>query len=93
VKESVYTEVWQEARRKALTPAEFASPLVARPYDLRHSCVSAWLAAGVDPAQIAEWVGHSIAILHRVYAHVLPGRDEVARRRIETFFNEEEEHR
>jgi integrase len=83
IKESLYTEVWQAARRRVLTPAQAASPLAARPYDLRHSCVSTWLAAGVDSAQIATWVGHSVAVLHRVYAHVLPGRDEIARRRIE----------
>jgi integrase len=47
IKESVYTEIWQAARRRALTPAQVASPLVARAYDLRHSCVSTWLASGV----------------------------------------------
>lgn len=83
VKESRYTEVWQAARHRALTPAQAASPLVARPYDLRHSCVSTWLAAGVEPTQIAEWVGHSVAVLHRVYAHVLPGREEIAMKRID----------
>ena len=46
VKESVYTDVRQAARKKALTPAEVKSPLAARPYDLRHACVSTWLAAG-----------------------------------------------
>ena len=30
-----YTEVWQEARTLALTPAQVASPLARRPYDLR----------------------------------------------------------
>jgi len=83
IKESVYTEVWQAARRRTLTPAQVASPLVKRPYDLRHSCVSTWLAAGVEPTQIAEWVGHSVAVLLRVYAHVLPGRDEIAKQRID----------
>ena len=83
IKESVYTEVWQGARERAFTAPQVASPLVARPYDLRHSCVSAWLAAGVEPPQIAEWVGHSVAVLHRVYTHVLPGRDEIAKKRIE----------
>jgi integrase len=80
--EKVYTEVWRAARKRALTRKEAASSLVRRPYDLRHSCVSTWLAAGVDSTQIAIWVGHSVAVLHRVYAHVLPGRDEVNRRRI-----------
>jgi integrase len=80
--EQTYTRVWRAARKKGLSRREAASPLVRRPYDLRHSCVSTWLAAGVDSTQIAEWVGHSVAVLHRVYAHVLPGRDDVARARI-----------
>jgi integrase len=86
VKESVYTDLWQHARAHALTQAQAASSLAARPYDLRHSCVSTWLAAGVDPTLIAEWVGHSLAVLHRVYAHVLPGRDEIAKKRIGAMF-------
>ncbi|MEV4079923.1 hypothetical protein ACGFJC_44650 [Nonomuraea fuscirosea] len=34
-----YTEVWQEARKLALTPSQVASPLARRPYDLRHAAV------------------------------------------------------
>lgn len=79
-----YTAVWEAARAQALTPAEAASTLAARPYDLRHTAVSTWLAGGVDSVQVAEWAGHSIAILHRVYAHVLPGRAASARRQIES---------
>jgi integrase len=89
VKESVYTEVWQGARERAFTARQVASPLAARPYDLRHSCVSAWLAAGVEPPKIAAWVGHSVAVLHRVYAHVLPHRDQVAKKRIEDLLTSE----
>jgi integrase len=83
VKESTYSEVWQLARERALTAEEVRSPLAARPYDLRHACVSTWLAGGVDSAQVAQWAGHSVNMLHRVYAHVLTGREEVALRRIE----------
>jgi integrase len=42
-----YGEVWREARRRALTAAEVASPLAGTPYDLRHAAVSTWLNAGV----------------------------------------------
>jgi integrase len=34
-----YNGVWARARARALTPAEQASPLAARPYDLRHTAV------------------------------------------------------
>ncbi|MFC5382158.1 tyrosine-type recombinase/integrase [Aquipuribacter nitratireducens] len=85
---ATYTDVWQRARKAALSPAEQASPLARRPYDLRHTAVSTWLAAGVDSAQVAAWAGHSVAVLHRVYAHVVEGRSEVARARIENMLAE-----
>ena len=81
---AIYTDVWQKARQAALSVTEQASPLARRPYDLRHTAVSTWLAAGVDSAQVAAWAGHSVAVLHRVYAHVVSGRSEVAMTRIET---------
>jgi integrase len=84
-----YNDVWERARQVALTPAEQGSPLARRPYDLRHTAVSGWLASGVDSALVAAWAGHSVAVLHRVYVHVVKGRDDDARRRIAEFLNEE----
>jgi integrase len=81
--ESTVARVWDKARKAALTEGEYASVLGKRPYDLRHACVSTWLAAGVPSAQIAEWVGHSVAVLHRIYAKVLAGQEASARERIE----------
>jgi integrase len=51
---STYYRVWQEARALALPPAAVASPLAARPYDLRHSALSTWLNSGVDATGAAE---------------------------------------
>lgn len=59
------------------------SPLAKRPYDLRHAAVSTWLNAGVPPTQVAEWAGHSVAVLLKVYAKCIVGQDAAARRRIE----------
>jgi hypothetical protein len=59
---------WQRARHKALTKAEVATGIAATPYQLRHACVSGWLAAGVPAAQVAAWAGHSVETLLRVYA-------------------------
>jgi integrase len=70
------------ACRAAFTPEEQVSPLARRPYDLRHACVSTWLNGGVAPTQIAEWAGHSVDILLRIYAKGLIGQDEIAKRRI-----------
>jgi integrase len=75
--------VWAAARAAALTDTEFASPLAKRPYDLRHAAVSTWLNAGVPPTQVAEWAGHSVNVLLRVYAKCVYGQDEVAKARIE----------
>jgi integrase len=75
--------VWAAARAAALTDTECASPLAKRPYDLRHAAVSTWLNAGVPPTQVAEWAGHSVNVLLRVYAKCVYGQEEVAKARIE----------
>lgn len=83
VSTNTQSRVWQKARQAALTEAEYASPLAGRPYDLRHACVSTWLNAGVPATQVAEWAGHSVEVLMRVYAKCIYGQEEAARRRIE----------
>lgn len=82
--ESTYCRVWRKARTACLTTAEARSPLAARPYDLRHAAVSTWLNAGVPPTQVAEWAGHSVAVLLQIYAKCLAGQEEIARQRIAT---------
>lgn len=81
--ESTIGRVWDKARKAALSEGEYASPLARRPYDLRHAAVSTWLASGVDSTQCAEWAGHSVAVLHQIYAKVIAGREDHNRRRIE----------
>jgi integrase len=75
---------WDTARAAAFTDAEYASPLAKRPYDLRHAALSTWLNAGVPPTQVAEWAGHSVIVLLRVYAKCIYGQEETARQRIES---------
>jgi integrase len=86
-----YRRAWNKARSIALTPAEYESPLARRVYDLRHACVSTWLNGGVPPAQVAEWAGHSVAVLLRVYAKCIDGQDQVAKRRIEDALRESDD--
>lgn len=83
-----YRRSWKRAREKALTASEFRSPLAQRPYDLRHACVSTWLNSGVPVTQVAEWAGHSVQVLLRVYAKCIAGQDEAAKRRIEIALRE-----
>ena len=77
-----YRRAWIKARQMALSAAEQASPLARRPYDLRHACLSTWLNGGVYPTQVAEWAGHSVDVLLRIYAKCVVGQDELAKRRI-----------
>jgi hypothetical protein len=60
-------------------PAQVASTLAIRPYDLRHAYVSTWLKAGVEPKRVAEWAGHSVDVLLRIYTHCLDGGEHEAR--------------
>jgi integrase len=77
-----YTRMWARARKVALKPEQFDSPLARRPYDLRHAAVSTWLNGGVAPTQVAEWAGHSVEVLLRSYAKCLDGGEETARQRV-----------
>jgi integrase len=52
------------------------------PYALRHAAVSMWLNAGVPAPQVAEWAGHNVDVLHRVYAKCIHGQESEAMRRI-----------
>lgn len=78
-----YTRVWRQARVRAFTDAQLRTPLAKVPYHLRHAAVSLWLNAGVPATQVAEWAGHSVHVLLKVYAKCIDGQDEAARRRID----------
>jgi len=82
VTDRAYLKVFHEARQEAFNEAEAASLLARRPYDLRHAAVSTWLNAGVPPAQVAEWAGHTVDVLLRVYAKCVAGQQDEAKRRI-----------
>jgi hypothetical protein len=88
---NTYTREWRLARQTALTPAQQRSPLARVPYNLRHAAVSLWLNAGVPATQVAEWAGHSVHVLLKVYAKCIDGQDEAARRRIEAALNLDEQ--
>lgn len=77
-----YVRLWDRARSAALTPEQTASPLARRPYDLRHAAVSTWLTSGVPAAQVVSWAGHSVAVLHDVYAKCLDGHEELSLERL-----------
>ncbi|KQX36555.1 integrase [Streptomyces sp. Root63] len=88
LQETGYGEVWAKARHDVLSEDEAVSPLVRRPYDLRHAGVSFWLSSGVDPMECARRAGHTIAVLFRVYAKVLAQTQDRANLRIDAAMRE-----
>jgi len=88
--ESSYGRIWQLARRKAFTPDQVNSPLVLRPYDLRHSGVTLDLNAGVPAPEVARCAGHSVAVLLHVYAGCIDGHEQLWNSRIDAALLDED---
>lgn len=80
---TVYGRTWAAARTAVFLPEVATSPLAKRPYDLRHAAVSTWLKAGVEVTRVADWAGHSVAVLLRVYAKFIDGGEQTARTRVQ----------
>jgi integrase len=58
---SFYKHVWHPTAR--------AAGLALQPHDFRHSFVSLMRAAGIDPADLAEATGHTVATATARYTH------------------------
>ncbi|WP_328942536.1 site-specific integrase [Streptomyces sp. NBC_00250] len=80
---SSYWRVWQEARPLALPSEKVDSPLAHRPYDLRHTCITNWLNAGVPVAEVARRAGNSPEVIHRRYEGCLDGQEDRYNRKID----------
>jgi integrase len=80
---TTYARIWRTVRQDVFTDAQRAGPLAKVPYQLRHAAVSLWLNAGVPAPQVAEWAGHSVHVLMKVYAKCLDDQEDAARHRIE----------
>jgi integrase len=88
---TTFSRVWEEARQLAFAPAQYASPLAGRPYDLRHAALSTWLNAGVAPAEVAKRAGNSVEVLLRRYAGCLDNQEDAVNRQIEEALDEEDQ--
>ncbi|MFF0284742.1 hypothetical protein [Streptomyces sp. NPDC005262] len=66
-----------------LPPDKTDSPLAHRPYDLRHTCITNWLNAGVPVAEVSRRAGNSPEVVHRRYAGCIDGHEELNNRKIE----------
>ena len=58
-----------------------------RPHDLRHSCATYLLAAGVSEFEIQQILGHSNLSMTRHYMHVLDGMRAAAADRLESWLS------
>ena len=85
--ESLYGRIWHQARATAMPKDGTGTWPVRRPYDLRHAALSLWLASGAPPAEIAARAGHSVRVLLTIYAHGIPGCDQIASQHIEEALN------
>jgi integrase len=67
---------WRNWRnRKFAKAATDAGVPIKRAYDLRGSIASLWLQEGVNPVQVAAWLGHDTATLLKDYARVIAELD------------------
>jgi len=87
IQPSTYWQVWGKTRALALTPEQLATPLMRRPYELRHSGVTWRLNSGVPPTEVAAWAGHSVEVLMRVYARCVAGLEGVWIARMDATLN------
>ncbi len=75
---------WDNWRKRKFLPAvRAAGAAIDKPYALRHSIASLWLREGVDHVTVARRLGHSVAVLHREYAHVIDELDPADKRKVD----------
>ncbi|MDX3135971.1 hypothetical protein PV367_40675 [Streptomyces europaeiscabiei] len=96
VASTTYWRVWGEARHLALTPEQVASPLAARPYDLRPAGALLVAQRWRTPLRLRSARGQQRPGALSRYAKCLDGRQDVDNRRIGELLGEgdgqEDEH-
>ena len=61
--ESAFRRMWDIVRKRA-------PDLQAHPHQLRHTCITAWVAAGMDVKQVMYYAGHkTMDVTMEVYSH------------------------
>lgn len=82
---------WRVLKRRHFKPMlkKLGLPNI-RGYDLRHTCTTLLLEAGVNPSAITQRLGHrSAAFLLDTYGHVLPHQQQEATERLASLLNPE----
>lgn len=71
-------------RAREWMPALEAAGLPRRRiYDLRHTAISHWLAAGLGSFEVARFMGTSVRMVDLTYGHLVSGSELDARRRLD----------
>lgn len=74
-----HRRAWEQVRAGVGLPG-------LRVHDLRHSCATFWLAAGLTVHAVAELLGHvDAALVLRLYGHALPAEVSSAAERLEAW--------
>jgi integrase len=67
---------WRNFERRHFKVAVVAAGVkLNRAYELRHSIASLWLAEGVNPLQVAQWLGHKASETFDTYGKVIAELD------------------
>ena len=54
---------------------------------LRHTAASHWLSGGLNVAKVADYLGDTVAMVLKTYAHWMPGDDDLGRAIMDGFLN------
>ena len=83
-----YKSIYNKHFKRILISANLPN---IRLYDLRHTCATLLLTAGVNPKIVSERLGHSsVSIMLDTYSHVLPDMQDMATGKIDKIlFNPE----
>jgi integrase len=54
---------------------------------LRHTAASHWLSGGLNPAKVADYLGDTVAMVLKTYAHFVPGDDDLGRAIMDGFID------
>ena len=76
---------WTKTREDALEPV--------KPHDLRHTCASVMIAAGINAKALSTYMGHSsITITFDLYGHLMPGYLDEAATMLDAYLTRTRQH-
>jgi integrase len=81
------SNTWNAAARRAKVTPDGGRVRDDGCHALRHTFVSTQLRARTDIVRVADWIGDTVEMVAKTYAHMLPGRDDDdGRAAVDAFF-------